>query len=149
MSERFKLIATVHLFFRRGEEILLLRRANTGYEDGKYGLVAGHVDGNESLTQAMIREAKEESGVDVAAEDLVFKMVMHRRQSDERIDFFFEAKRWSGEISNAEPRKCDDLSWFPLDQLPKNIIPYIREAVQSYRDGVFYSEFGWEQGGRP
>jgi ADP-ribose pyrophosphatase YjhB (NUDIX family) len=70
MQEKFKLIASVYLLFVKDDKILLLRRCNTGYEDGNYGLVAGHLDAHESLTQAAIREAKEESGVDINPEDL-------------------------------------------------------------------------------
>ena len=40
MTEPFKLISTVYLLLRRDDELLLLRRANTGYQDGKYSLVA-------------------------------------------------------------------------------------------------------------
>jgi 8-oxo-dGTP pyrophosphatase MutT (NUDIX family) len=56
MKERFKLIAAVYVLFVRDGMVLMLRRANTGYEDGNYGLVAGHVDGNETLKEAAIRE---------------------------------------------------------------------------------------------
>ena len=143
MKERFKLIASVYLLFVKDGKILLLRRANTGYEDGNYGLVAGHLDANESLTHAAIREAKEESGVDLESRNLAVKTTMHRRQDDERVDFFFEVRDWTGEPVNAEPEKCDDLSWFPLDQLPTNTIPYIKQAIDYYKKGIFYSEFGW------
>jgi 8-oxo-dGTP diphosphatase len=143
MKERFKLIASVYVFFVREGKILMLRRANTGYQDGNYSLVAGHADGNEALTEATIREAKEEAGVEVEPEDLELKVVMHRLGDDERLDFFFEPKRWKGNIKNMEPQKCDDLSWFPLDNLPTNTIPYIHEAINCYRKGIPYSEFGW------
>ena len=143
MEERFKLIASVYLLFIKDGKILLLRRANTGYEDGNYGLVAGHLDAHESLTHAAIREAKEESGVDIEPKDLELKTTMHRRQDDERVDFFFEVKKWSSEPTNTEPDKCDDLSWFPLNELPTNIIPYIKQAIDCYRRGIIYSEFGW------
>lgn len=143
MSDRFKLIASVYLLFIKDNQILLLRRKNTGYEDGNYGLVAGHLDEHESLTHGAIREAKEESGVDIDPKDLEVKTTMHRKQSDERVDFFFEVKKWSGEIINTEPDKCDDLRWFPLNNLPSNIIPYIKQAIECYRKGILYSEFGW------
>ena len=68
---------------------------------------------------------------------------MHRLADEERLDFFFEAKRWKGNIKNMELQKCDDLSWFPLDDLPDNTIPCVREAVRCYRKGVVYSEHGW------
>jgi len=60
MRSRFPV--AVHLFFLRDEQILLLRRFNTGYEDGNYSVVAGHVDAGETVTQAAIREATEKPG---------------------------------------------------------------------------------------
>ena len=50
----------VHIFLLRENHVRLLRRAHTGYEDGNYSVVAGHLDGGESVTQAAIREAHEE-----------------------------------------------------------------------------------------
>jgi hypothetical protein len=50
---------------------------------------------------------------------------------------------WSGEITNTEPDKCDDLSWFKLDALPENTIPYIRQALEAHKNNIKYTEFGW------
>ena len=63
MKERFKLIPTSHLILIKDNKILLSRRFNTGYEDGKYSVVAGHLDGNETFIQAMVGEAREEAGI--------------------------------------------------------------------------------------
>lgn len=38
--ERFKLVTAVHLILTQNGKILLLRRYNTGYEDGNYSVVA-------------------------------------------------------------------------------------------------------------
>ena len=124
--------------------MLLLRRLNTGYQDGKYSLVAGHVDAGEYVTQAMVREAKEEAGIDIQPQDLMLVHVMHRKkpeENDERIDFFFKCSKWGGEIKNMEPHKCDDLSWFPIGQLPENTIPYIKAALGFIDSRQIYSEF--------
>ena len=145
-KERFKLIPAVHLFLVRGQEILLSRRFNTGWEDGNYSVPCGHVEENETVTAALIREVHEEIGSIISPADLRFVHVMHRNGGAEntRVDFFFAAERWGGEPRNMEPRKCDDLKWCPLDALPENTIPYIRSALDHYRRGVFYSEFGWQ-----
>lgn len=141
--ERFRLIPAVHLFLLRGSRVLLLRRYNTGYEDGCYSVVAGHLDGEEEVKTAAIREAREEAGIEIAPRDLEIVGVMHRRSDDERVDFFVAASRWTGEIANREPDKCDDLAWFELDRLPANMAPYVRRALENYRAGRWFDSFGW------
>ncbi len=138
-----KFPVTIHLFFIRGDQILLLRRFQTGYMDGHYSVPAGHLDGDETVRMAGVREAQEEIGVQVDPGELLFAGVFHRRSDDERIDFFFKVLKWGGEPFNAEPGKCDDLRWTDLDNLPENIIPYVRQAIQNFRAGVPFEEFGW------
>lgn len=143
-TQRFTAPVAVHLFLVREGQVLLLRRHNTGYEDGNYSVIAGHLDGGEETWAAMLREAREEAGIAIRRESLKPVGVMHRRAGDERIDFFFAASEWSGEIINQEPQKCDELAFYPLDQLPPNVIPYVRRAVENYRAGRWFDEFGWE-----
>jgi 8-oxo-dGTP diphosphatase len=93
----------------------------------------------------MIREAKEEAGIDLKAEDLNVVHVMHRKcPNEERIDLFIKARKWKGEPKNLEPHKCDDLRWFEIEKLPTNTIPYVRQAIDCIRNKIFYSEFGWD-----
>ncbi len=142
---RAKFPTTVHLFFFHGDEILLLRRFNTGYRDGEYSVPAGHLDGGETVMAAAVREAGEEVGVQIEAEHLVFSSVMHRNEGDERIDFFLRVQHWTGEPFNAEPDKCDELRWVQRSVLPTNTIPYVRRAIMNHRDGVRFDEFGWKK----
>jgi len=146
---RAKFPVTVHLLFFRENQILLLRRFNTGFEDGNYSVPAGHLDGGETIRMAAQREALEEIGVHIDLEDIVFASVIHRKSDDtlsgtsERVDFFVHIKTWDGEPFNAEPNKCDELRWCDLDALPENIIPYVQQAIQNFRNGVVFEEFGW------
>lgn len=133
----------VHLLLIKSEKIALLRRYNTGYEDGKYSVIAGHLDGNEDLKSAMIREAKEEAGIVIVPDNINIVGVMHRKSKDERIDFFLTANIWQGELINKEPHKCDDLSWFDINKLPQNMIPYVRKAIENYKAGIQFDILGW------
>lgn len=139
MRARFP--TTVQLFFFREHHILLLRRFNTGFRDGEYTVPAGHMDGGETVRQAAIREGYEEAGVSLKEDDLLFSTVMHRIEDEERVDFFFQVQQWEGEPFNAEPEKCDDLRWFPVNALPTNTVPYVRQALENHFAGIRFDEY--------
>ena len=141
---RARFPATIHLLFLRERRLLLLRRFNTGYADGQYSVPAGHLDGDETVAAAGVREAREELGVEIEESQLAFSSVMHRHEGDERVDFFMEAREWRGEPVNAEPDKCDDLRWFDLSALPGNTVPYVERAIRNHLNGVRFDEFGWQ-----
>lgn len=134
---------TVHLFFLRENQVLLLRRFNTGFRDGEYSVPAGHLDGGETVMQAAVREAAEETGLQLAESDISFSTVMHRIEDDERVDFFVQVHQWRGEPFNAEPEKCDDLRWVDINALPANTIPYVRQALANHLAGLRFDEYGW------
>ena len=138
---RARFPATVHLFFFRENQILLLRRFNTGFRDGEYSVPAGHLDGGETVVDAGIREGKEEVGLDLNPNDLIFSSVMHRIEDDERVDFFFQVHQWQDEPFNAEPDKCDDLRWVDINNLPANTVPYVRQALNNHLNGISFAEY--------
>lgn len=143
MADRFKMIASGYVFFIRNGNILLSKRKNTGYLDGWYSLPAGHIEDNESITNGTIREIKEEVGIYLGQNDIQLVHVMHRKENDIRMDFFFIADSWEGEPNNIEPEKCEELTWFPIEKLPENIISYIKIAIENWQKKIFYSEVGW------
>jgi 8-oxo-dGTP diphosphatase len=146
---RAKFPVTVHLLFFCKNQVLLLRRFNTGFEDGNYSVPAGHLDGGETIRVAAVREALEEIGVRIDLNDVDFATVIHRKSDDtlsgtsERVDFFVHIKKWEGKPFNAEPEKCDELRWCDLETLPENTIPYVRKALQNYLQSIPFEEFGW------
>lgn len=124
---------------------MLLRRANTGYMDGKYSVPAGHMEGDELASEAMIREAKEETGITLVKDDLELVHFAHRLSrgevAQERVDLFFQATTWQGTPSNTEPNKCDDVSWFSVDSPPDNMLPFVRRVIHDVNQGISYSEY--------
>ncbi len=154
-KKRFKIIPAVYLVLIQDNKILLSKRVNTGFMDGKYSLVAGHVDENEAVTKAMIRETKEEINIDLVKKDLDIVYVMYRidkKNAHEennvkypvRVDYFFKVKQWAGDIENMEEDRCAEVKWFDLDSLPDDLVYYVRVALQDIKEGAVFREFGWE-----
>jgi len=148
-AKRFKLKVGVFVVLMEEGRVLMLRRFQTGIADGKYVLPMGGHDGKDSLTVTLIREAKEEINIDLKPEDVSVCHVMHRFQpmpenlSFEQIDVFFKINRYEGEIRNNEPELCDELAFFPLNNLPQNIDGFVGQALHCIQRGECYSEFGF------
>jgi len=142
---RFTIVVDVHLFLIKNRKILLLLRKNTGYEDGKYHVPAGHMDEGEPVTTTLIRESKEEIGISIKKDDIKLVHIMHSIDSKERMGFFFEVKKWNGEIKNMEPEKHGNVKWFDIDGLPKNMVAYAKYAIECYKKGQLLSEYGWDK----
>ena len=141
-SDRFKIRFAVYIIPRNGSKVLLSLRQGTGWKDGWFSLVAGHVDGGEAAELAMVREAKEEVGIDINPEDLRHVYTMHRLGTDpddEYIDLFFECINWSGQIEILEPEKCGELRWVEMDNLPENTLDYVKVVLGQYPAGLTYS----------
>lgn len=148
-KQRFKLTPAVYLVLRDGNKVLLSRRYNTGYMDGSYSMVAGHLEGDEPMRAALARETEEEAGITVRPEDMKLVQVAHLRSEvkgsseDEYATFYFEASKYEGTPRIMEPNKCDDIQWFELDALPESMIPHVRLALENIKKGIDFYEYGW------
>ena len=151
-ADRFVVVPAAYVFLLRdglgGTEVLLQLRRNTGYMDGHWAAAAaGHVERGETAYDAAHREAAEE----IAVADLALEFVtsMHRTRGgepiDERVDFFFTARSWTGEPAVVEPEKCADLGWFPLSALPDPVVPHELQVLTGLGAGTVpsYTTFGF------
>ncbi|MFH1280984.1 MAG: NUDIX domain-containing protein [Candidatus Beckwithbacteria bacterium] len=141
--KRFKMIASSYLILVEDGKVLLSRRFQTGYMDGHYSLPAGHVDKGETIEDCLVREVFEEIGIEIKRKDVKLVHIMHRKENDIRLDFFYTIKSYDGTVKNMEPSKCDDLKWFKLDQLPSNVLPYIKQGIENSLKKVLYSDIGF------
>ncbi|WP_231562690.1 NUDIX hydrolase [Cedecea neteri] len=142
--ERYQLSVAVFVVLRRNDEICLIRRANTGWMDGFYSLPAGGLESGETLLNAAVREAHEETGVIIEAVNLRSIHSMHVKTEDSSwIGHFFLCSSWQCEPYIAEPDKHAELRWVNIRQLPVNTVPYVKQAITAIIDGEIYSEYGW------
>jgi len=151
--DRFRVVPAAYVFLLRagledaGDEVLLQLRQNTGYMDGHWAAAAaGHVERGETAYDAARREAREETGVELG--DLTFLTSMQRTRHadaiDERIDFFFSCRSWTGEPRIVEPDKCAALAWYPVSRLPDPVVPHERFVLARLGTGLAsYTTFGF------
>jgi 8-oxo-dGTP diphosphatase len=144
---RFTLPAAVFLLLIEQNKVLLMCRQNTGWHDGDFDLVAGHIDGQESLTTALTREAKEEMDIAISPEDVEFAHLIHAQFEDgkEYFNIFFTVRSWSGTPHNMEPEKCSGFQWFELSDLPENLTPSAKKGLTAFTNHLQYQEFGFDQ----
>ncbi|MEZ4639712.1 MAG: NUDIX domain-containing protein [Caldilineaceae bacterium] len=146
MPKRPTYRAAVYVIPVRGREILLSQRFNTGFGDGWYSFVAGHVEEGESSTQTAVRESLEEAGIGIVQSDLRYVHTLHRFTDDGLVyfDLFFTVESWQGTPSVMEPHRCSEMRWAAFDALPEKTLPYIRHVVaQVFVARNPFSEFGW------
>ena len=120
--------SVVQLLFQQYGKLLFGFRHNVAVENNKWGFPSGRVESNETPMQAALREAKEELNVTVQQIEWLFSLQDHRGKKH---DFFF-CRGWLGEIINAEPHLCRELSWFSPAELPLNCTAITYIAIEEY-----------------
>ncbi|MEU3826750.1 NUDIX domain-containing protein [Streptomyces sp. NPDC029080] len=141
--ERHREPLDVHLILRRetagGPEVLMSRRAGAVYAAGLWHLPSGHLDGpHEDVVTALLREAREETGVVISPADVRAAVTVHHRGPGgrSRTGFFFEVRRWRGDPRIAEPQVCDAMDWARLDALPVGTVAYCKAGLDAYASGA-------------
>lgn len=150
-EKRLKTFSTVSIIIEEKTEnsrkILLQLRKNTGWMDNYWDLAScGHVEENETLKEAAIRESKEELDIDICKNDLQMVSVHHNFIEGKGIYycFYFKITSFKGNVKIGEPEKCSEIKWFDVNDLPNNIIPIRRTAIKDYLENVNYNELEWK-----
>ena len=144
MKERCSVHLTIGLLIiNEKNEILMMKRCNTGYMDGMYGFISGHVEEGESLKQAIARETLEEAGIKIKEEDIETICMIRRSDNDNYINFFLKCNKFEGTPTIMEKDKCDDLRWIDINNIPENTITAEKRAIYNYKNGIAFDEYGF------
>jgi 8-oxo-dGTP diphosphatase len=135
----------VLLLLLRDDRVLLALRDGTGYADGQWNLPSGKLEADEDLLSALLRETREEIGLDLDRTAAQMATTVHYRspKGPARVGFFFAVTDWVGEPVNAEPHKCAKIAWYPLGMLPHNTVPYTAAGIDQYTRGKPFGLRGW------
>lgn len=124
--------SAVHLIITKDNKILLQKRKGSKLWPGYYALPAGHIDEGENQYEAVVREAKEELGIEISRDNLLSEYTVLRRNHFEidgkvlepYIDYYFDVETYSGTPKIMEEDKCDELVWASIENLPEPFINY-------------------------
>jgi len=149
-----KFITGVALILKKDGKILLYKRNIPGkIAFGAFALPGGTVENDETVKRTACREAAEEIGVEIDENDVSIVHVLRLREKVDTstnqttqilILYVAEINEWTGEPQNLEPHKHSELAWFDLHELPQNLFPLNKQALEHIKNGVFYAEHGWE-----
>jgi 8-oxo-dGTP diphosphatase len=131
---RRRVVVDVILLLMRNGRILLRERANTGYGDGAYEPPSGQLTDRETIVETAIRVASA-AGIAIGAENVSLAHVMHDVSGSGRIAFFLSASGWAGQPD------APDVRWFPVGNLPTNMLDWARVALRNYADGMRFSTY--------
>lgn len=128
MSEHYQNPSAGMLILTRHQagqlEVLLQHRGNTRMLPNQWDVISGHVEAEEFVRDAIVREAKEEIDITINRDDLKFVMLSHNQIAEDQMyyNIFFTTDCFAGQPKILETTKHDDLRWFPIDGLPVNVV---------------------------
>ena len=108
----------VHAIVERDGALLLVKRAPRLLEGGKWGLPGGFLDRDETITQGVLRELREETGWEGDVTALLRVNSRPDRPGEDRQNVAFDLVIAPRQQSGAADDESTEIRWFPLDALP-------------------------------
>ena len=116
----------------RGDRVLLIRRGNDP-DRGRWSIPGGAVELGETLQQAVLREVREECGLDVEIGDIVNVYDLIIPDGEGRIRFHYVLIHFVAHYRGGEPTPASDaleMTWASEEELPQLDMPdRIRQAI--------------------
>ncbi len=116
----------------KGKKILLGKRAPNVSYGGTWCIPCGHLEWEEEVREAAIREFEEETGLKVKIAGIVAVHSNFHNPQQHTVGIWF-----SGEVMKGKPQPGDDLvevGYFPLDNLPQPLaFPTDRRVLEEVK----------------
>jgi mutator protein MutT len=116
-------IGAFAIIFNEQNRVLLSHRCDIDL----WNLPGGGIEIGELPTEAVVREVKEETGLNVEAERLVG--VYGKTQKPDELVFAFKCRIISGEIAQTD--EADETAFFEITEIPVNTSPKDIEIIHN------------------
>lgn len=131
------------IILEKENTILMAQRAWDVFLSGSYNFPSGHLEGWETLQEAVVREAKEEIWVTIEQWDLTLQHTLYWQSIEKPyIYFYWTTKKRVWELKICEPEKCSDLQWISINDIEKyKLTPWDYQAIQSIKQWIQVSTY--------
>ena len=119
---------------------ILLGKRKSAFAKGEYGSVGGHVEPQETLEEALKREAMEESGLVLKNVKYLCTTNLRKYAPKHYVDVAFPAEIESGEPRVMEPEKLESWDWYDLENLPNPLFAVMPVYIEAYKTGKTFFE---------
>ena len=107
----------------------------------KFSIFGGGLEMGETFEQTAIREAKEETNLDIKNPKVIGltnNIQTYNEEGMHSISVILLATEFSGELKVMEPDKCESWFWSDPHDLPEPHYEASRIAIECYLEKVFY-----------
>jgi 8-oxo-dGTP diphosphatase len=120
----------VGVIIQRDDSVLLLRRKNV-HGTGSWSTPGGHLDFGESPEACAVREAKEETGLDIA-EPRYWAITndVFKAEGKHYITIWMEGQYTGGEAVVNDVSEMSEVGWFPWNALPEPLFLPLRHLLE-------------------
>lgn len=107
----------------------------------KYSIFGGGLEMGETFEETAIREAKEETGLDIKNPKVIAitnNLETFKEEGRHSISVILVTNEFSGELKVMEPRKCESWHWVDPTELPEPHYDASKLAIECYLTQQFY-----------
>ena len=119
----------------KGNKVLLGKRKGS-HGAGEYSFPGGILEYGESLKDCVLRETKEECGLEIGEIDFLLTSNIKQYPPKHHVLVAFKALWVSGEPEVLEPEKCEGWDWYDLDDLPSPIFIPSKITIDAYKNKI-------------
>lgn len=105
------------------DKVLLIRKLKPEWQKGKLNGIGGKIEGKEYPVEAIRREFREETGVDIS--EYYWELFCVLNGSNVRIFFF----RTDQDVSEARTIEKEKIEWVKFNPLPKDVIENLKWLI--------------------
>lgn len=119
----------------KGNFVMAKRSNNTTDEHGKWDIGGGKLEFGDTVEDTLRREIMEEYCTNVLDFEFLGYRDVHRIYNGKKTHWIaldFKVLVDPDKVKNGEPHKFDDIGWFTLDNIPKEIHSQLPKFLELY-----------------